>query len=302
MTPTTEISQLGHLDKQELIRQLTAVQREITQHSQQWTKNKLEAGKILLQLREGVPHGEWEPQLKEICKATGVSRSAAHRYINLAKGTKIITNTTTINGYAIDEIKSALQKAVRLGDEHLALQCMVELDLSKKTQWLWDRLHIFASEDVGLARLGLHREIEDLHDQWKIRYRENPSEQGQRHHPDRLFLKHAVLLLVRVQKSRLVDHALITYYENQQPIEIPDDCKQAAAMFDHEEPIEIPDSAVDKHTARGRNKLGRKGAAGINHFFDVGANLKNESPAIEDQYKESARQALIQKEGAARAS
>jgi hypothetical protein len=294
-TVTTEISQLGHLDKQALIEKLTSIQKEIDQYSQRWTENKIEAGNILLKLRKGVPHGEWESQLKEICKAACIGRSTAHRYMDLAEGRKAAPVTSTVRGYAIDEIKSALQKAVRLGDEHLAMQCAVELDLNKNTPWLWDRLHDFASEDVGLAAIGLHREIEDLHSQWKKHYRKNPSEIQMRHHPERLFLIHAVLLVVRVRKSRLVDHALITYYNHQQPIEIPEDCKQTAtAMYDKQEPINIPDAALDKHTRRGK-KLGRKGAAGINHFFDVGATLKNESPAIEDPYKESARQALLHK-------
>ena len=226
-------------------------------------------------------------------------RSSVH---GLGRRQKLLTDKTTIHGYAIDEIKSALQKAIRLGDEHLALQCAVELDLSKKSQWVWDRLHVLASEDVGLARLGLHKEIEDLHTQWKKRYRENPTEAGLRgNNPERLFLINAVLILARNQKSRLVDHALITYYENQQPIEIPEDCKQSAArMYDNPEPIEIPDAALDKHTKRGRNELKQKGAAGINHFFDVGATLKSESPAIVDPYKELARLALLQKNAATR--
>jgi hypothetical protein len=98
-----------------------------------------------------------------------------------------------------------------------------------------------------------------------------------------------------------VDDALTTHYNSQQPIEIPDDCKQAAAeMDDSKERIEIPDAAVDKHTHRGCHELKRKGAAGIAHFYDVATKLVNETtqPELQNQYKETARQASLKKANA----
>jgi len=51
---------------------------------------------------------------------------------------------------------------------------------------------------------------------------------------------------------------------------------------------------LDKHSRAGR-KLGRRNstALGINHFYDVSAKLKNEPPAIDNPYKESARQTAL---------
>ena len=48
-------------------------------------ERRLEEGKILLSLRTATPHGEWEPQLRELCKATGMSRRTAHNYMHAAR-------------------------------------------------------------------------------------------------------------------------------------------------------------------------------------------------------------------------
>jgi len=70
--------------------------------------------------------------------------------------------------------------------------------------------------------------------------------------PERLFLVHAVLVLVRSKKSRVVDHSLITMYAGERP------------------ELEIPDVALDKHTPKGK-RMGR----GFEHFFDEGGKLEN---------------------------
>jgi hypothetical protein len=69
---------------------------------------------------------------------------------------------------------------------------------------------------------------------------------------ERLFLVHAILILVRARKSRMVDHSLIVCYEGQR------------------EKRKIPDVALDMHTIKGR-KMGR----GVDHFFSEGALLEN---------------------------
>lgn len=289
----SEISNLGYLDRQKLIEDLTAVQQEITQHSQKWTENKLVAGNILLKLREGVPHGEWEPQLAEICKAAGIGRSTAHNYMNLAEGKAVKADTKiSKNGYPLDELRSYLHKSLRIGDETAAMQCAVELSLSGKDESTWRLLKdVFPSEDVGLARTGLIAELDSLYKSWKR------TKNDLRFHAYRLPLTHAVLLLCRTEKSRLVDDALNTYYSTQQPIVIPEDCqKEMAKVFNQLSKIKIPDTAKDRHTVSGR-KMGRTGVAGINHFFDEGAKLVNETtqPELQNSYKESARQALLAK-------
>jgi replication-associated recombination protein RarA len=278
-------------------KRLAAIQQQIAVHSNAWTNGKLEAGKILLGLRKAAPHGTWEPQLEKICKGSGIGRSTAHRYMDLAEGKAVKADTkTSKNGYFLDELRSYLHKSLRLGDEDAAMRCMVELSVSGKDESTWQLLKVvFPIEDVGLARIGLLAELDSLYKAWK------KTKNDLRFHAYRLPITDAVLLLCRVQKSRLVDDALNTYFNAQTPIVIPGDCKKnAAKAFENSPKIEIPDSAKDKHTAAGR-KMGRRGAVGINHFFDEGANLVNETtqPELQNNYKKTARQALLQKVGAA---
>ena len=277
---------------------LADIQKQIALHSKAWTNGKLEAGRILLDLRNAAPHGTWEPQLEKICKDSGIGRSTAHRYMDLAEGKAVKADTSTSkNGYPLDELRSYLHKALRLGQEEAAMGCMVELSISGKDESTWRLLKdVFPSEDVGLARMGLIAELDLLYKSWK------KTKNDSRYHAYRLPLTHAVLLLCRVQKSRLVDDALNFYFHAQQPIAIPKDClKEAAKTFDKSPEIIVPDAAKDRHTASG-TKMGRKGAVGINHFFDEGVRLVNETtqPELRNNYKDAARAALLRKVGAKR--
>ena len=58
---------------------------------------------------------------------------------------------TTKKGYDFFEVSSTLQKSIRRGDEETALFFMVELVNSSYDEYVWKRLKIIASEDVGLA-------------------------------------------------------------------------------------------------------------------------------------------------------
>jgi hypothetical protein len=274
-------------------KKLADIQKQISIHSKAWTNGKLEAGKILLECRAVAPHGTWEPALAKICTDAGIGRSTAHRYMDLAEGKAVAANTkTSKNGYFLDELRSYLHKSLRLGDETEAMKCAVELSISGKDESTWRLLKdVFPSEDVGLTRIGLLAELDSLYKSWK------KTKNDLRFHAYRLPVTHAVLLLCRVQKSRLVDDALTAYFNAQQPITIPDDCQQEAAKaFEESRKILVPDSAKDKHTAAGR-KMGRKGSAGINHFANEGARIANETtqPELQNDYKEAARDALLQK-------
>jgi replication-associated recombination protein RarA len=160
----------------------------------------------------------------------------------------------TVGGHAVDEVVSLLQKSVRRGDEEMALWAASELDLSGWSARAFSRLRIIASEDVGLAERGIVAEVNALHDTWlDMRKAKNGA--------DRLQLMHATLLLVRARKSRLVDHALMAFYDGERS------------------PVIIPDYAIDGHTKRGR-AMGR----GADHFFDVGAQLSNVAAEVADHY------------------
>jgi replication-associated recombination protein RarA len=170
---------------------------------------------------------------------------------------------TSVGGFKLGEVASALQKSIRRGLEADALFWATELDLSGYGEYAWKRLRIITSEDVGLAEPQLPAVIQSLYSAWT----DQRKKRDERHGPERLFLVHAVILLARARKSRLVDHALINFYEAR-----------------HGLVREIPDCALDKHTLRGRQKK-----RGHEHFWTEGAKIANAAD-IPDPYYELARQ------------
>ncbi len=154
----------------------------------------------------------------------------------------------TKKGYDFFEVSSALQKCIRRGLEEEAMYWAVELFNSNYVEYVWKRLRIMASEDVGLAAPGTVAEIAALYQHHKLQ----ATKKEDKNQPERLFLTHAVLLLCRAPKSRVVDHALLYHWMRHEHVH-----------------HEIPDWALDKHNERGR-RLGR----GWKHFFFTGTLLE----------------------------
>jgi replication-associated recombination protein RarA len=119
----------------------------------------------------------------------------------------------------------------------------------------WTRFLVIASEDIGLADPNVCVQIRALHETWKLRKKSDDAP---------LYFVHALLILVRAPKSRIVDNALSCFFFGT-PVE-----------------FDIPDWALDKHTLRGKG-MGR----GMKHFFEEGAKLTN--CALEDPYEEGAK-------------
>lgn len=166
----------------------------------------------------------------------------------------------TQGGYAMSEVASALQKCIRRGEEDGALFWATELDLSGYGEYAFKRLRIMASEDVGLADTDVVNCVRALWANFvEAKKKDDP------HHPERLYLVHATMLLARSRKSRAVDNACVAFY--------------LGARVKRE----IPDVALDKHTLRGR-RMGR----GFEHFFGEGAKLVNEAQEVADPYAEIA--------------
>lgn len=163
---------------------------------------------------------------------------------------------TTKNGYQIGECASALQKAVRRGLEDDAFYWGVELYKSGFSEYAWKRLRIITSEDVGLANNDAVNIISNLY----CMHQELKKKNDEDHAPERLFFIHAIIYLVRSPKSRIVDHALMCYFEE-------------------EKYRELPDYAYDMHTIKGKQMK-----RGIEHFFTDGAKLENCS--LPDPYRE----------------
>ena len=169
---------------------------------------------------------------------------------------------TTVGGYKCEEVASALQKEIRRGIVAGALFWATELDLSGFGEYVWKRLRIIASEDVGVADPMKAVEIRALYENW----RDQRKKEDSRHVPERLFLVDAVMRLARATKSREVDNALVCFYEAKR------------------QPHAVPDYALDRHTSRGRQR-GR----GWEHFFSEGAKIFPSAPGG-DLYEPTARE------------
>lgn len=170
----------------------------------------------------------------------------------------------TVRGYDFFECSSAFQKSIRRGDEDNAMFFGVELFNSGYGEYVWKRLKIITSEDVGLAEPLMPANIQALYQS----YVEQVKKKDEKNRPERLQITHAILLLCRAKKSRLIDWTLIAYWN----------------VHNIEHPRQIPDYAFDKHTQKGRS-LGR----GIEHFYEIGSVLDNmEIQKGEKEMKEKA--------------
>jgi hypothetical protein len=136
----------------------------------------------------------------------------------------------TRRGIPFDEAASALQGCVRRGIEAEAVRYAVELEQSGYSAYVWRRIMVICSEDVGLAEPTMPAQIHALFEM--AEYLRKKAGGGE---PHRLMLVHAVLLLARARKSRIVDTCLIWASREQEPLDVPDFC-------------------LDIHTRRGREK------------------------------------------------
>lgn len=105
---------------------------------------------------------------------------------------------TTANNYDFYEVASALQKEIRRGDEEAALFWALELAGAYDT-FLWRRLAIIASEDIGPA----DNTMVGLIDVLAVNYRD--VQKASSRPQERIILAHAVIALCRAKKSRVAD-------------------------------------------------------------------------------------------------
>jgi len=157
---------------------------------------------------------------------------------------------TTKNGYDFFQASSAFQKSIRRCDEKETFFWAIELYESGYHKYLWKRMIIIASEDVGLAEPSFPVVIMALKESFDYLFKLND-----KHKPEKLPFTHAVMALCRARKSRFVDLGISVYWRM------------------HEDEVgthEVPDYAFDMHTREGR-KRGR----GIKHFYKEGAKINN---------------------------
>jgi replication-associated recombination protein RarA len=148
---------------------------------------------------------------------------------------------TTIRNYDFYEVSSAMQKAIRRGDEKTAGYFALELFASGFFRYVWKRLLTVSAEDVELP---ITKEILSLHRSFEIVNTPKPEKiKG------RIFISKAVIMLCRAHKSRDMDHLQNLVYDLK--IGLPDAAIDESLM-DADEYLEIPGYAYDCHTMRGK--------------------------------------------------
>jgi replication-associated recombination protein RarA len=149
----------------------------------------------------------------------------------------------TVRGYALLEVASALQKAIRRGDAKRAGYWAVELFESGYQQYLWRRLLTISAEDCWGV---ITHEVEALFRSWQTIHKQKPG-------AGRIFAAKAVILLSQARKCRDADHLTNLIYD---PKTIPDRQLEADLDEARKHPETIPDYAFDCHTQKGR-KMGK---------------------------------------------
>ena len=113
-----------------------------------------------------------------------------------------------------------------------------------------------------------------LYENWK------DSKQNTRHRASRIFMVHAVLLLIRTESLDL-------------QFRKPDITDARRVYKSHKPKLEVPDWALDGHTSRGfRMGRGKDTVEGAKFFYDIGALLINPAP-IQNPYADRARASAI---------
>ena len=159
----------------------------------------------------------------------------------------------TKQGYSLDEVVSALQKSIRRGLEEESLYWAIEMAISGYGQYLWRRLCIIVSEDIGLANLQAPVVINSLAENCK---RCTKSWKD----PQMLPIAHAVLYLCRSNKNREVDD-----YLEYLKLKIKKGFR-----------LEVPSWAIDIHTKSGRKNILKNNLDPIEIFYRQGSQLSNE--------------------------
>lgn len=168
--------------------------------------------------------------------------------------------TTTENGFAADEVISALQKSIRRGLTENALLLAWEMYLTSPEleQKLWDRLAVISVEDVGFGNLDAPVLIDTLY---------STHQRFDRPTHDRfLFAAHAIRVLSSGPKDRTTDD-MVNWAKH--------------VMAFGERMPEIPDFAIDMHTLRGE-QMGRD----YRYFIEEASRVVPEIEGREEKYRD----------------
>ena len=141
-----------------------------------------------------------------------------------------------IGGYEFDEVASSLQKALRRGEEYDACFFAFILHESGYYKYVWKRLLVVASEDVGN---GTPEAIQVVHSlQQSYHYVITSVNRGK--NDSLVFIFQAVMFLCRANKSREADSL----------------ANLIRTRYAEGERLEVADYAKDMHTQAGRSIYG----------------------------------------------
>lgn len=181
-------------------------------------------------------------------------------------------------GFVNGDVSSAMQKAIRRGDVEGALFWATEFEIGGYGNYVWERLRIIASEDVGLADPEVVILTRTLYENWEQRV-DKEKKAAKAGHPipreSVQFILHAVWALALAKKHRGVDHAVMVFYHSDRS-KIPT-CANG-----------IPDHVYDMHTAKGK-QMGR----GVRHFIEVSSKLVNRAK-IDDPFEKPGHKAMYE--------
>lgn len=165
---------------------------------------------------------------------------------------------TTKNGYAGDEVISALQKSIRRGLEEQACMFAYEMYISSPQleEKLWRRLLTISVEDIGMGNPMAAIMVNNLYQM----SREFDYADGDRP----MYFIHAIRYLCSSEKDRSSDL-------------LKNICIKSFAMGKFPE---IPDYALDKHTQRGQ-AMGRDSF----HFLNEASKVYPQKE-VDNNYKE----------------
>ena len=169
-----------------------------------------------------------------------------------------LSKITTRNGYAGDEVISALQKSIRRGLEEQACMFAYEMYISSPQleEKLWRRLLTISVEDIGMGNPMAAIMVNNLYQMSKqFDYADGDKP---------MYFIHAIRYLCSSEKDRSSDL-------------LKNICIKSFAMGKFPE---IPDYALDKHTQRGQ-AMGRDSF----HFLNEASKVYPQKE-VDNDYKE----------------
>lgn len=149
---------------------------------------------------------------------------------------------TSKNGYAVDEVTSALQKCIRRGEEELAGFWAMELVDSGYWKYLFHRLSVIASEDIGLADPNSILMVDSISQTITARMQEAKARGREWMAVPSEPIGFLILYLCRAPKSRVADDFITVVKSKRKTGWRP----------------EVPAYAIDQHTKQGKEIIKQK--------------------------------------------